>query len=176
MQGRSKQLHRSCSTPVLGGMAAPRSTHGAASAPGQGLRLPQPPSPASPLAAAAAPSPEALAQDAGDAVVGPANITVVTTPGELQAASLAGAQDIEIRSHLDLRSLKLAKNPAITGNETENNPKRLALLYASPPLRSIRVRCNRVCVVFKDDQDDAAAIVGRDAGRRHTFCAELWQS
>ena len=68
-----------------------------------------------------------------------ASITVVRTAAQLQRAALAGAQDIEIRAHLDLRSLERAANPLIEGVETAVNPKRLALLYASPPLRSIRV-------------------------------------
>lgn len=53
---------------------------------------------------------------------------------------LSGAQDVEIRSHLDLRSLPAVHNSAILGVETEDHPKRFALLYTSPPFRSMRVR------------------------------------
>lgn len=70
----------------------------------------------------------------------PPNITVVNTADELQRALLSAAVDIEIRSHLDLRPIALAPNPMIQGLETANNRKRIALLYATPPLRSIRVR------------------------------------
>lgn len=69
----------------------------------------------------------------------PANITVVNTPQELQRALGNGAVDVEIRSHMDMRSLSLAANPLIRGVETAVNPKRLALLYSGNPLRSIRV-------------------------------------
>ena len=89
--------------------------------------------------AAEAPVPDGLQLE-----IPAANITVVRTAGELQRAALAGAQDIEIRAHLDLRSLELAANPLFDGIETAINRKRLALLYASPPLRSIRV-CMSAC-------------------------------
>lgn len=82
---------------------------------------------------------EAPAPAVPQLVIPAANVTVVRTAAELQRAALDGARDIEIRAHLDLRSLKLAANPAIHGQETAVNRKRLALLYASPPLRSIRV-------------------------------------
>jgi len=70
----------------------------------------------------------------------PANITIVHTPKQLQNAIKQGAVDVEIRSHLDLRELELGFNPVINGLETQNNRKRLAVLYSGPPLRSIRVR------------------------------------
>ena len=73
----------------------------------------------------------------------PANITIVRTAQDLQRATATGAVDIEIRAHLDLRSLSRTLNPAIPGSETFQNPKRNALLYAQSPLRSIRVRCDR---------------------------------
>lgn len=69
----------------------------------------------------------------------PANVTVVTTPKDLQRALLDGAVDVEIRAHLDMRSLSLAANPKIQGVETQINRKKLALLYSYNPLRSIRV-------------------------------------
>lgn len=70
-----------------------------------------------------------------------ANITVVRTAEELQAATLRGATDIEIRSHVDLRSLSKGPNPAV--HELKSG-RYLALLYASTPLRSIRV-CPAAC-------------------------------
>lgn len=69
----------------------------------------------------------------------PANITVVNTAPELQQAMLNDAVDIEIRSHLDMRLLKRLNNPAIVGPTEDDASKKLALLYASTPLRSIRV-------------------------------------
>ena len=71
--------------------------------------------------------------------VAPADILEVNTAQELQDAVFAGISDIEIRAHMDLRSLARVENPAIEGRETESNPKRLGLLYASGTLRSIRV-------------------------------------
>ena len=83
--------------------------------------------------AAEAPAPDGLQLE-----IPAANITVVRTAAELQRAALAGVQDIEIRAHLDLRSLKRDANPAMR-DENSLHSNRLALLYASPPLRSIRV-------------------------------------
>ena len=102
----------------------------------------RPPIPASPSAPApeTAAAPGALVPESPHLLIPPANITIVTTAEELQEATIAGAQDIEIRSHLDLRTLKRVPTPLIDGPETHDNRKRLALLYASPPLRSIRVR------------------------------------
>ena len=102
-------------------------------------RPPPPPSPSAPVHKTAA-APGAPAPQAPHRIIPPANITIVTTAEELQEASLAGAQDIEIRRHIDLRTLTTVPNPSIGGVEAVTNPKRLALLYASPPLRSIRVR------------------------------------
>ena len=70
--------------------------------------------------------------------VSPAYITVVTSAEQLQNATLTQAEDIEIRAHLDLRALSLAENPDISGEESVSN--RLALLYATHRLRSVRVR------------------------------------
>ena len=72
--------------------------------------------------------------------VSPADITVVTSAEQLQNATLTQAEDIEIRAHLDLRALNLADNPDIPGEESVSNRKRLALLYATHRLRSVRVR------------------------------------
>lgn len=72
--------------------------------------------------------------------VSPAYITMVTSAEQLQNATLTQAEDIEIRAHLDLRALSLAENPDISGEESVSNRKRLALLYATHRLRSVRVR------------------------------------
>lgn len=78
--------------------------------------------------------------DSGHLIAAPANIILVTSAEQLQKATLAQAEDIEIRAHLDLHALSLAENPDIGGPESENNRKRLALLYARRRLRSLRVR------------------------------------
>eukprot|EP00892_Ulva_mutabilis_P000965 jgi/Ulvmu1/1086/UM106_0002.1 len=90
-----------------------------------------------PLAATAqAPAP------APAAAAAPADVTVVRTAQELQQATLSGAVDIEIREHLSLLNLTRPPNPAQPGQETFQNRKHLALLYASSPLRSIRGNCS----------------------------------
>ena len=73
----------------------------------------------------------------------PANITVVTSAKQLQQAALAQAEDIEIRAHLDLRTLHRVVNPDIRGMEALSNSKRLALLYGTRQLRSVRVRTSK---------------------------------
>lgn len=96
---------------------------------------------------AAAVAPDASATDIQDPPTplgAPPNITIVNTPLELRKALKNGAVDIEIRSHMDMRSLKLDSNPMIQGVETAINRKKLALLYAQQPLRSIRVRCHHL--------------------------------
>ena len=93
---------------------------------------PQPPPPAAPQ--------PAQAPVVDKVSISPANITFVSTAEEFQLACLTGAVDIEITAHLDLRELVRAVNPAIPGQESLGNPQKLALLYASKPLRSIRVR------------------------------------
>lgn len=70
----------------------------------------------------------------------PANITVVRTARELQEASLRGALDIEIRAHLDLRTLDLAQDPSGLFSGTVQEFGRRSLLYADLSMRSIRVR------------------------------------
>ena len=82
---------------------------------------------------------EAMAPEAAAPPIQPANITVVTTPAELVKATLDGAVDIVISSHLDLRGLSVLPNPGITVAESPGKPTRLALMYADLPLRSIRV-------------------------------------
>lgn len=63
-----------------------------------------------------------------------AKVTVVTTAAELLDASTATAQDIEIRAHLDLRSLVRVQNPALPPTAL-----RLAIINAISPMRSMRV-------------------------------------
>lgn len=63
-----------------------------------------------------------------------ATVNVVTTADELLAASTATAQDIEIRAHLDLRSLVRVQNPALPPTAS-----RLAIINALSPMRSMRV-------------------------------------
>ena len=82
----------------------------------------------------------------GDGVTVPAaDVTAVFTGEELQAASADAAQDIEIRAHLDMRRLTRTPNPVLEADpvfelETDQGTTRLALLYAQPPMRSMRVR------------------------------------
>lgn len=63
----------------------------------------------------------------------PANITVVRTAREFQEAFTSGAQDVQIRGHLDLSSLALAFSPGQGLPVT-------ALGESSPSTRSIQVR------------------------------------
>ena len=77
------------------------------------------------------------------AIVAPADVTIVRGPNELQQAVLSGAVDIEIRDHLDLRSVPREMNPAVQDSGDAHYRKRFALLYAGHPLRSIRVRLCR---------------------------------
>lgn len=67
----------------------------------------------------------------------PTDIQIVHTAEELQAA-VGSATDIEIRAHLDLRDLSRLDNPQVSAAEGIRN-RNIALLYAFPPLRSIRV-------------------------------------
>ena len=75
--------------------------------------------------------------------VPPAQVRVVTTAAELQAASVAGAQDIEIRTHLDLSGLKRFVNPALSAIPKEDIIRPQALLYTYGNMRSMRVRARR---------------------------------
>ena len=70
----------------------------------------------------------------------PAQVRVVTTAAELQAASVEGAQDIEIRTHLDLSSLKRLDNPALSAIPEDEISGPQALLYTHGIMRSMRVR------------------------------------
>lgn len=69
-----------------------------------------------------------------------ARITVVRTAQQLQEAAAGAAQDVEVQAHLDLRPLSKALNPDHPGLEWATAQQSFSLLYASPPLRSIRVR------------------------------------
>lgn len=61
-----------------------------------------------------------------------AEITVVSTARELQAALASGAQDVEVRAHLDLSDLALAHTSNTTLVST-------ALGDVKPSTRSVRV-------------------------------------
>lgn len=77
---------------------------------------------------------------ADPAAAAPANVTIVRTGAELRQATLGGARDIEIRAHLDMRDMRRMANPLMPGVDRGNSRRELTLLYASNPLRSIRVR------------------------------------
>eukprot|EP00892_Ulva_mutabilis_P010359 jgi/Ulvmu1/7696/UM038_0128.1 len=86
------------------------------------------------------------------------NITVVRTPTELQHASLSGAQDIEVREHLDLRSLARQINPVRQASAVEILSETLlnfTLLYSDARTRSIRGNCS---------DPEAAAVLGLSEG------------
>lgn len=74
----------------------------------------------------------------------PAEVTVVNSPAELQAAIADGKRDIEIHSHLDLRNLPLKHNPNTRASPFSRGPDRKVintdLAFLSWPTRSIRVR------------------------------------
>eukprot|EP00892_Ulva_mutabilis_P008123 jgi/Ulvmu1/5683/UM024_0030.1 len=71
----------------------------------------------------------------------PAETTVVRTAEDLQTALQADApaRDIDIRSHLDLRTLKLAQNPYLDRWKTGSGRSHVA--YLSATTRSIRGNC-----------------------------------
>lgn len=93
------------------------------------------------------PAPPQLEDPLSDDIA-PPQIVVVSTASELQAAAADAAQDIEIRSHLDLRPLSRPKNPDIPGFHSDDpaNEIRLALLYVHGGMRSMRVRTMGRCV------------------------------
>lgn len=93
---------------------------------------PRPPPPPPPPPASAPPF--AVAFKVRDAHAVP-----VRTAQQLQDQVAGGARDIEIRSHLDLRTLSMLANPASNGRGGEQHSQRRALLYADAPLRTIRV-------------------------------------
>lgn len=62
-----------------------------------------------------------------------ADVTVVSSGREFQAAVMAGAQDIELRAHVDLTDLPLAFNSNVSQEAT-------VLGEIKPSTRSIRVR------------------------------------
>ena len=85
---------------------------------------------------------------AGDAVtVPPADVTTVVTGEQLQAAFADVAQDIEIRAHLDMRGLTRTPNQMLESGTDYTAVTRLALLYAQPPMRSMRVRVPLAMVI-----------------------------
>eukprot|EP00892_Ulva_mutabilis_P004151 jgi/Ulvmu1/2107/UM125_0011.1 len=98
------------------------------------------PTPLQPPPPASLPQPAPPRED--PAPILPANVTVVRTAGQLQRTMLRGAVDIEIREHLNLRNLTRPPNPAMPGQDTFQNRKHLALMYASSPQRSIRGNCS----------------------------------
>lgn len=87
------------------------------------------------------PSPSSSQVRVSDLPIG--TVTAVTTAEGLQNAFAASARDVEIRSHLDMRSLARLSNPDIHPAIAEHNngvSAKLAMLYARPPMRSMRVR------------------------------------
>lgn len=72
-----------------------------------------------------------------------ADVTVVTSARQLQAAVDSGAQDILVRAHLDLTGIPLALQPAA-------NVSRVATVLAQirPSTRSIRVRPGSICSTY----------------------------
>lgn len=101
------------------------------------LQHPPPPPPHPPLKSSSPDAEEGL-------LIAAPKITVVTSARQLQQAALAGAVDIVIKAHLDLRTLSLAPNPDILGAETQTNRKRLALLYGTRQMRSLRVSSTNI--------------------------------
>ena len=74
-----------------------------------------------------------------------AEATAVTTGEQLLNAAGAGARDIEILGHLDLRGLKWHVRPSSSNfNEPQGGVKEL--LYSTGHLRSLRVRAFPTCV------------------------------
>ena len=87
-------------------------------------------------------------------------MVVVTTADALAAAVSSGARDIEIRSHLDLTSLRRTQSPG------EREPLDLFtdynthLMFVSNTTRSIRVRaCGEAKLL-----QDTAELMSRDRG------------
>ena len=76
-----------------------------------------------------------------------ASVTVVTTADALVAAVSSGARDIEIRSHLDLTSLRRTPTRAVLVAAHPMHGKSTHLMYVGRSTRSIRVRaCGGVCI------------------------------
>ena len=110
---------------------------------------PQPPASAASAGVAAPPAapPPALRLQSNEeehGIVPRANITVVSTVDELVRATEERAQDIEIRSHLDLRTLdgRLRGSQSQQDGEGPLEHRTLfrSLLVLEPPTRSIRAR------------------------------------
>ena len=69
-----------------------------------------------------------------------AAVTAITTGEQLQDAAGAGARDIEIRAHLDLRGLQWHIRPPSSMNTIHAQMGLRELLYSRGSLRSLRVR------------------------------------
>lgn len=68
-------------------------------------------------------------------------VTVVATPAQLQAASIAGAQYIEVQAHLDLRHLgRLRHNDLPRDSPLRELKTPQALFYIHQNMTSLRVR------------------------------------
>ena len=68
------------------------------------------------------------------------DVTAITTAEQLQDAASAGAQDMEIRAHLDLRGLEWHVRPPSRVNIRNAGQGVVELLFARGDLRSLRVR------------------------------------
>lgn len=86
------------------------------------------------------PMPDPAGRKRAPAAVAPADITAVTTAAQLQDALSQGAQDIEIREHLDLDSVAAVPIPLGRQGMFDNstNP-RLVFAVVQEGTRSIRV-------------------------------------
>lgn len=70
-------------------------------------------------------------------------MTVITTADALAAAVSTGARNIEIRSHLDLTSLRRTPSTAEYASAHPFHGKNTHLMYVGRSTRSIRVRACR---------------------------------
>ena len=105
-----------------------------------------------------------------------ADVTAVITGEELQAASADEAQDIEIRAHLDMRRLTRTPNQVLEADPGfqaafTQATTRLALLYAQPPMRSMRVRTplSELCLLYIAIDPSQVGIVRSWYGHRVWF-------
>ena len=70
----------------------------------------------------------------------PADITAVHTAQELVDAMANSARDIEIRAHLDLRTIPLQANPGFPFRDADYEVVATDLAFIRWPTRSVRVR------------------------------------
>ena len=70
-------------------------------------------------------------------------VTVITTGEQLLDEARAGARDIEVQAHLDLRGLRWHVRPPLFQKTTQLGLKEL--LYSRGDLRSLRVRAFTTC-------------------------------